>query len=89
VKKATTLKISEAKIAQPSESIDKPALVNPSIFKTPKFKKPLTQATAKSKAPFMTNEIRPKVKMYAGKAMTLITGAITELMKPKTRATAK
>ena len=43
----------------------------------------LIQATSNSKAPFMTNEINPKVKMYSGMAITLMTGAIIELIRPK------
>lgn len=43
----------------------------------------LIQATSSNKAPFITKEIKPKVRMYSGMAITLITGAIIELISPK------
>ena len=74
----------EAKIAQPSEVIVSPELVNPSIVKVFGLNCWLIQATNSSKDPFMTNEINPKVRMYSGNAITLITGAITAFITPKT-----
>jgi len=76
-------------MAHPSELIDRPELVKPSILKMPKFKNPLIQATSSNRAPLMTNEIKPKVNMYAGNAMILMTGAIIEFTNPKMSATVK
>jgi len=79
-----TLMTIEAKMAQPREVIVNPVLVKPSIVKVLGLSCWLIQATKRSREPLITNEIKPKVNMYRGNAITLITGAITELMSPKT-----
>ena len=72
-----------AKIAQPSDVTVRPAEVKPSMVKVVGLSCWLIQATKSNKAPFMTNEINPKVRMYSGMAITLMTGAIIELIRPK------
>lgn len=81
--KEQTLITRAAKIAQPSDVIASPAEVKPSMVKVSGLNCWLIQATSSSKAPLITNEISPKVIMYRGMAMILITGAITELISPK------
>ena len=81
--KEQTLITRDAKIAQPSEVTVKPVEVKPSIVKVCGLICWLIQATRRSNAPFMTKEIKPKVTMYSGIAITLMTGAITELIRPK------
>jgi len=78
-----TLMMIEAKIAQPREVMVNPVLVNPSMVKVFGLICWLIQATNRSNEPLMTKEISPKVNMYRGKAITLITGAIIELISPK------
>lgn len=79
-----TLMTIEAKIAQPKEVIVSPELVNPSIVKVFGLNCWLIHATKSSNEPFMTKDIKPKVRMYKGMAITLMTGAITALITPKT-----
>jgi len=79
-----TLMTIEPKIAQPKEVIVRPELVNPSIVKVFGLNCWLIQATKSNREPFITNEINPKVRMYRGMAITLITGAITAFITPKT-----
>ena len=74
----------EAKMAQPKEVIVRPELVNPSIVKVLGLSCWLIHATKSSNEPLMTKEIKPKVRMYSGKAITLMTGAITAFITPKT-----
>ncbi len=53
----------EARIAQPRDSTVSPSDVNPSMVK---MSAPIcveSQATSRSSAPLITNEIRPKVRM--------------------------
>ena len=78
-----TLITREAKIAQPSEAIARPLGVNPSMVKVSGLNCWLIQATNSNSAPFITKEISPKVIMYSGIAMILITGAITAFIRPK------
>ena len=73
----------EARIAQPRDSISSPSVVNPWIVKVSGLSCWLSQATNRRREPLITNEISPKVKMYNGNAITFITGAIMELMRPK------
>jgi len=73
----------EAKIAHPRDSIARPSLVKPSMVKVSGLSCWLIHATKSRRAPLITNEMSPKVKRYRGKAITLITGAITELIRPK------
>jgi len=73
----------DAKIAQPKDSICNCCRLNPSIVKVVGAICWLIHATKSSRAPFIKNEMSPKVRMYSGMAMTLITGAISELTNPK------
>ncbi len=77
------LMIIEARIAQPKDSISNPSEVKPSIVKVSGLSCWLIQATRSNSAPLITNEMSPKVRMYSGNAITLITGAIMELISPK------
>ncbi len=72
-----------ARIAQPSETTVSPSGPKPSMLNVCGLNCWLIQATKSSSAPLMTKEISPKVSMYRGIAMTLMTGAITALMTPK------
>jgi hypothetical protein len=72
----------DARIAQPRDVIVSPVLVKPSIVKVSGLSCWLIHATNSNKDPLITKEIRPKVNMYKGIAITLITGAITELIRP-------
>jgi len=72
-----------AKIAQPREAIASPSEVKPSIAKVSGLNCWLIHATRSRSAPLITKEISPKVMMYRGIAMILITGAITALIRPK------
>lgn len=73
----------DAKIAQPRDSIVSPWVVNPSIVNVSGLSCWLIQATKRSSEPLITKEISPKVSMYRGKAITFMTGAIMELIRPK------
>ena len=62
--------IAAPRIAQPIDSIDKPSEVNPSMVN---MSEPIcedSQATKSNKAPLITNEIKPNVRMYSGNAKT-------------------
>ena len=72
-----------AKIAQPRDAIARPSEVNPSIEKVSGLSCWLIHATSRSNEPLITKEISPKVMMYRGIAMILITGAITALIRQK------
>ena len=84
-----TLITKAAKIAQPRDVIASPSEVNPSIVKVSGLSCWLIHATSSSSAPLITKEIRPKVMMYRGIAMILMTGAITELIRPKIAPTTR
>jgi hypothetical protein len=53
----------DAKIAQPRDSMASPSVVKPSIVKVSGLSCWLIQATNRRRAPFITKEMRPKVKM--------------------------
>jgi len=72
----------DARIAQPRDVMVSPVLVNPSIVKVLGLSCWLIQATNRSSDPLITKEMSPKVNMYKGIAITFITGAITELIRP-------
>ncbi len=78
------LMTTEAKIAQPRLVTLSPVLVNPSMVKVSAENCWLIQATNSKRDPLITREIRPKVSMYRGIAITLITGAITAFITPNT-----
>jgi hypothetical protein len=72
----------DARIAQPRDVIVSPVLVKPSIVKVSGLSCWLIQATNSNRDPLITKDISPKVNMYKGIAITFITGAITELIRP-------
>lgn len=73
----------EARIAQPKDSICNCCKLKPSIRKVVGAICWLIHATKSNSAPLIKNEIRPKVRMYSGMAITLMTGATIELTTPK------
>ena len=73
----------DARIAQPKDSICNCCKLNPSIRKVVGAICWLIHATNSNSAPLIKNEISPKVRMYNGMAITLMTGAIMELTTPK------
>jgi hypothetical protein len=81
--KVLTLMITLPRIAHPKAALSTFDKVAPSILKIPASKLELSQATRSSMAPFITTEIKPKVRMYRGNASTLTTGATMAVTNPK------